>query len=507
MDPTVRFLLLEALARWPDHHALCIGDKEYTYQEFLQPVVQLKETLSEVFEGQVAVGVLADKTFRGYQAIATAFIAGKTYVPLSVHYPPARNAEIIQQSGVTLVLVDAASRAVADQLRSSLSGITWVVVGSDGDNISADVEAGATDRPSLELSSQLADTAYVLFTSGSTGKPKGVPVSNHNLHAYLTNICQVLEFRSDDRFSQFFDFTFDLSLHDMLVCWKNGACLCVPDKMAQLMPLQFALKRGITVWFSVPSLALTAKDLLRHRFSEFRLESLRLSLFCGEALPQTLAAEWSTIAPNAPVVNLYGPTEATIAFTAHQYSNDDAEYAVVPIGRPFGTNLANILDDNGVPAERAELCLGGEQVFSGYWQADHLTATAFHKSNRWYRTGDVVSQLACGTLLYHGRTDRQVQVNGFRVELQEVEHALRELLGAGTLAVIAYPLNSVGEPVGLTGFVGPGSDVDDLLESCKQRLPAYMLPRHLLTLNEFPYNSSGKLDYPKLTQIAIEQIA
>lgn len=520
MSRVIKKLLLEALSTYPDNSALSISGEEYSYQQFLSPVIALIKSIQNSLESQQVIGVLANKSLLGFQCIATAFIAEKTYVPLNPQYPVERNAEIIKQSGITTLLVDASCKttalAINDYLQKSIELI--ILDSSKSEGIKYDHNPVEQKNKVQVISQPIEpDTAYLLFTSGSTGKPKGVPISDNNIASYIDHILQEYQFVEKDRFSQFFDFTFDLSLHDMLICWKVGACLCPVNKSGLLMPLQFARQQSISIWFSVPSLALIAKDLMRHRFKKFKLDKIRYSFFCGEALPVQLAQDWLQITQNAPVINLYGPTEATIAFTAYEFqSNIEAQNSVVEIGLPFGENKCQIMQADGkqcTTGEQGELCLNGPQVFVGYLNREDLTSAAFHiekQSNGqlidWYRTGDTASQLEDGNIIYHGRKDRQVQVKGFRVELQEVEHILRKITSVGTLAVIAYPLNSIGEAVGLTALTSK-SDIDEekLLTECKKYLPNYMIPGQFISIKKFPYNVSGKLDYKQLQKIAEDQ--
>ncbi|MBL4772565.1 MAG: AMP-binding protein [Alcanivoracaceae bacterium] len=518
MAQVIKKLLLDTLKTYPKHPALSIGENEYNYQQFLSPIIAYNKVLCQELKNEKAVAVLANKSLSGYQCIASTFIAGKTYVPLNLRYPSKRNAEIIIQAGIKTILIDSSCETIAEELYQYMDKSIRLIYLDTQENGTIKHRYVAAQNKQTTQNDISSDTAYLLFTSGSTGKPKGVPILDANIQSYLTHISQSYDFLPEDRFSQFFDFTFDLSLHDILVCWQHGACLCPANKMGLLMPLQFAKRQSISIWFSVPSLALTAKDLMRHRFESFRLETIRYSFFCGEALPAQLAKEWLKITNHATVINLYGPTEATIALTAFNYQNkSDDNMSVVQIGKPFGKNECQIMSTNGSfcpVGKKGELCLSGPQVFSGYLGRENSSLSAFHlqKTNTrenvyWYRTGDIASQLENGNYIYHGRNDRQVQVKGFRVELQEVEHQLRTLCSCGTLAVIAYPLNDIGEAVGLTAFIATqASENTQLFEQCKQLLPHYMLPDHFIPLDKFPYNASGKLDYKQLKSIAAQQI-
>ncbi len=512
MAEIIKHHLLSSLEKHKHNDALSIGKNTWSYEQLFSPVIQLRTEFSLLFDGQQAIGVLADKSLLGYQCIIAAFIAGKTYVPLNVDYPVQRNAHIIDQAQIATIIVSPNCEQQAKQIFDELDGKVNVVLLRDNQQQTT-IEHIACSEETEHNSMITAQTAYVLFTSGSTGKPKAVPISDQNIDSYLSAITKQYHFKTTDRFTQFFAFTFDLSIHDMLVCWLSGACLCPADKMGLLMPLQFAKKQRITVWFSVPSLAQTAKDLLKKRFSRFRLADIRYSFFCGEALPTNIADDWLIITHDKPVINLYGPTEATIAFTAFEHSKEKTNNnSVVSIGKTFGENSCAIFDTNGCQLtdhQSGELCLSGPQVFDGYLNSDKQFNEVFYSTNnqgktiKWYRTGDIVSKLNDGNIKYHGRNDRQVQLKGFRVELQEVEHHLGKILPNTNIAVVAYSTLGNEEHNVLTAFVQNQKHTEaEILSLCNDVLPYYMIPENIVFLPNFPHNDSGKLDYKELRIIA-----
>ena len=348
--------------------------------------------------------------------------------------------------------------------------------------------------------------AYLLFTSGTTGVPKGVPILHSNVRAFIDWAVDRYRIRPEDRFSQTFDQTFDLSVFDLFVAWEAGACVYSMSPIDLLAPSRFINENKLTVWFSVPSIP--ARMRKRNLLGRNTLPTLRWSLFCGEPLPGASAEAWQAAAPNSVVENLYGPTELTIACTVHRWDPETSPRLCVnemtPIGRTYPGLTAVIVDDNLRPvAEGApgELCICGAQTSPGYWKDPLKTAERFVKIQAaglpdevFYRTGDVARQLPNGECVCLGRTDHQIKVLGFRVELGEIEGVLQE--GAGVVQAVAmgWPF-SEGTAKGIVAFVvGAGIDRSALLKACKASLADYMVPNRIIPMDEMPLNANGKVD-------------
>jgi acyl-coenzyme A synthetase/AMP-(fatty) acid ligase len=270
----------------------------------------------------------------------------------------------------------------------------------------------------------------------------------------------------------------------------------------------------VTVWFSVPS----AGSLIRRRGSLLpdSLPGLRLSLFCGEALPSGLARAWQEAAPRSVLENLYGPTELTVACTAYRWDPEESPgrcvNGVVPIGRAFDGLTALVVDGAlrpVSPGDSGELCVAGPQQFEGYWRAPEADAGRFFEAvdgagvaRRFYRTGDRVRELPEGDLAYIGRLDQQVKVLGHRVELGDVEAALRAQEGVWEAVVMLAPPGDLGVADALEAFV-TGEDVDGrrLRDRLRERIPAHMVPRSVTVVESMPLNANGKVDRRALSQL------
>jgi amino acid adenylation domain-containing protein len=353
----------------------------------------------------------------------------------------------------------------------------------------------------------------LLFTSGSTGKPKGVMVAQRNVHAFLDFMLDRYEIRAEDRLSQLFDMTFDLSAFDMFMSWERGACLCCPSKKETIQPGNFIRNEELSVWFSVPSTAMFMKQWNALKPGQY--PSLRLSLFCGEPLPVASARAWQEAAPNSIVENLYGPTELTIACTLYRWNSTDspaeAELGIVPIGYPYEGMNVLVADENlrEVPdGEAGELLMNGPQMSLGYWKNPEKTAAAFvippGKTETYYRTGDRVRRRSPdGPLVHLGRVDFQVKILGHRVELGEIEAIIREHTGLEGVVAVGWPACPTGF-AGVEVFVeGPQADLARLKQAVVDKLPDYMVPKRFHFFPELPKNVNGKFDR-KAIQVLME---
>jgi len=515
---------LESAQRFPARPALVVNDQSFTYEELRGRAARIAAAILLQEEQPFPLAaVLAQRSIAAYSGILGILSAGKGYVPLNPKFPVERTRRMLQLSGCKVLIVG--SEAL-DHLPALLSDVdqTLTVILPDGDDsgalaadfprhrfvVSHQMQARGDSSPLPEV--RPGATAYLLFTSGSTGIPKGVPISQANVRSYVQYTCDRYQVHERDRFSQMFDLTFDLSVHDMFVCWERGACLYSVPERSVMAPAKFIRDHQLTMWFSVPSVpaALTKMRLLQPG----SFPSLRYSLFCGEPLTALHAGLWQEAAANSVLENLYGPTETTIAISQYRWdrqrSPEECLNGIVPIGSVFEGQQARVVDADGravACGEAGELCLSGTQVSSGYLNNPEKTREQFVQlpgtgTTTWYRTGDLVKQDASGCLLYLGRIDHQVKIHGNRVELQEIEAALRQVSSAQQAIAIAWPVNN-GSADGIVAFLSGLQRVDEqsVLEGCRTLLPSYMVPKRICLIDDWPLNANGKIDRKKLQEM------
>ena len=465
-------------------------------------------------DGRRLGAVLAHRSATAFAAILATLMRGCGYVPLHPDFPIERTRLMLERSGCASLIVDADSEALLPDLLSGISRRLAVLLADRAESREltdrfpqhtilsvADARKEPNERTA---SAEPSSIAYLLFTSGSTGVPKAVMVAHRNVIAFVEEAANRYGIDENDRFSQTFDLTFDLSVFDMFVAWRRGACVCCPSSRTLLNPAKFIRESELTVWFSVPSVAALMKRL--GSLKEGAFPTLRRSLFCGEALPVSVAEAWAKAAPGSFVENLYGPTELTIACTAHRFdparTSEESEGGLVAIGMPLGDMEAIIVDESLLPVspgQAGELLMTGPQLTPGYLDDPPKTAAAFTvppgKKEIYYRTGDLVREIDDqGTMVFLGRVDHQIKVNGYRVELGEIEAAVREASSVDEVVALGWPSTSTGAGAIVVALAGLKVDVEQLKARLQERLPKYAAPRSYYCFDRLPMTPNGKVD-------------
>lgn len=485
-------LFIRSVARYPNHPALVVEDKTYTYYDLHQRASALAACIAQ--EKEVYCGLLCLRGLDAYVGLLAILMAGKIYVPLSTKNPLRRNQEMIKFLRLGLIVADSSCYELARSLFPKESLYQKVIS-------TANKESVTGIHPSSE-------NAYLLFTSGTTGQPKAVMTTHKSIVQYIQLMTERYQPTPMDRFTQLTDFTFDVAIHEIFLCWSNGACL-YPIQDHQFTHIhRYVSENKITVWTSVPSMI----SLIRgwNKVPPAAFSSIRLSVFLGEPLYYQLVDYWCGLAPHSIIDNLYGPTEATIIFTAYRY---DKEYrhpsGYLPIGLPLPNQPILILNDDKFPVQKGEvgmLYLGGEQVANGYWCNDVMTKEKFvsfphiKPQLQWYKTGDYVYFDESVGLIFKGRESDFLKVRGGRLERLEVEIVLRDVAETNLSAIVPTEITD-GIARAITAYIGHSSVLDvDIIKRCRERLPDYMVPTTIVRISELPINKNGKVDYKALCE-------
>ena len=491
--------LIEAqAASTPDAAAVEAGGERFTYRELNARANQLAHYLIKRGVGpESMVGVSVDRSFEMVVAILGVLKTGAAYVPLDPTYPRDRIGFMIKDTAARVVITQShLARNIDGDAELICLDQDWPAIANEND----------ANRMVAAFPSQVA---LVLYTSGSTGNPKGVMLEHRSLVNFATVARATYGIQATDRVLQFGSLSFDLSVEEMLIALTSGACLVLrtaemissaEDFLAQCEEWKLSVLDLPTVYWHELTDALSKQQLTLP-------PSVRLVIIGGEKASSDRVVAWNRIVGDkVRLLNTYGPTETTIAVTLCdlcKFAPTELEN-ISPIGRPYPNANVFVLDAKlrpvpiGIPGE---LHIGGPGVARGYLNRPDLTAQKFiadpfsnDPSARLYKTGDVVRYHKDGNIEFLGRSDSQIKIRGFRVELEEIERVIRSHEAIENCVVIA----TEGDNKRLVAYVittdNSREPIADLRNSLKAKLPAYMVPAAFEVIEEFPLLSSGKIN-------------
>ena len=466
-------------ARTPNAVAVVAGADRLTYAELVGRANQLAHLLAARGIGpESRVGVCLHRGTGMVTALLGILTAGAAYVPLDPEYPAQRIAFMLSDAQLDTVVTDPDLPVWAGLERPAHT----VAVGRD-----------SHDRPTRTppVSVDPDNPAYVIYTSGSTGRPKGVVMPHRGIVNRIRWGLDAHPLDATDRVLQKTPYSFDVSVPEFFGTLAAGARLVMARPGGHRDPaylVETINRYGITNVHFVPSML--RAFLAEVRDTGARLPSLRRIVCSGEALAPDLVTEADRLI-GCELLNLYGPTEAAVEVTGLRCRPGQQ----VSIGYAVANCRTHILDEHSRPVDVGELCLAGVQLARGYLGRPALTAQRFvpdpfgPPGSRLYRTGDLARRLPDGAVDYLGRIDHQVKIRGHRVELGEIELALRTVTGVRAAAATVHADQLVGYVV---ATVAP--TVRELRSHLAQRLPEYMIPSVFLAVSALPISPSGKLD-------------
>lgn len=472
-----------------DTIAFCIADKKYSYRQLFDYVEQIYCKIENADDN--LIGLYATDDVRTYASILALWLQGKAYVPLNPNQPNDRHAEVIDSVHThTILSADA----------------KYVSLVKDVDIITTNgfSHKGYVRKNVMKISDVSDDTlAYIIFTSGSTGKPKGVQLTRSNVAHFINSMSHIgLDITSADRCLQPFDLTFDFSVSSYVIPLVKGASIyTVPNKAVKFTYIASLLEKyKLTLLQMVPSMI---RNLLPY-LEEVELGSVRYNILCGEALTGKVIELWHQTNPNMVSYNMYGPTEDTVFCTYYLIEKENmaslkSANDIVSIGKTFVNNSLLLLDENdeviSEPNKEGELCLCGKQLTPGYWENDKENAEKFLLIDgvRYYRSGDICYYAEDDNLMYLSRKDFQVKINGFRVELGEIENRYAAISG-GKYAVVMPFVNGQGNTELAIVIEGKEYDYKEHRTALAKELPSYEVPNKWLFIRSIPLNQNGKVD-------------
>jgi amino acid adenylation domain-containing protein len=483
----------------PENIAIVVGPVQITYDELNKRANQLANYLQQLGVGpETLVGICVQRSVEMVIGILGVLKAGGAYVPLDPSYPIEHLASLMQDAQLPVLLTQG---ELEDRLPADLSQV--ICLDTDWDVIAQHSDA----NPSSGVDGD--NLAYVIYTSGSTGKSKGAMIAHRSLVNYLNWCVRAYDVAEGKGSPVHSSIAFDLTITSLFPALMIGKSVVLVNEDDGIEGLgQSLLDHG---GYSLVKITPAHLEILKHSLPAQHLEGRTNALVVGgEALTWQGLDHWREHAPLTRIINEYGPTETVVGCCVYEVPTGVSGSGGVPIGRPIANTQLYILDEQKrlVPiGVRGELHIGGAGVARGYLNNPKHTAAKFipdpfsqDPGARLYVTGDLARYLSDGQIDFLGRTDEQVKLRGYRIELAEVQAALaghphvRE-------SVLVLREDAPGDKR-LVGYVVQDSEgvatVLDLLRYLKGKLPEYEVPSALVLLDELPLTINGKVDYAAL---------
>ena len=502
MYSTVLQYLEDTAKKHPDKLAFADMEDTFTFKEIVQLSKRIGSIISEIVKPGNPVVIYMEK--RAYNIIGFfgAVYAGCFYVPIDSQMPVDRIELILRTLECSMILYDDVTEKKLGQFSSNAKKLNY------RETVKAEINSDRLEE--IQLSVKGTDLLYVLFTSGSTGIPKGVTISHLAVIDLMEWMCTSYELNENSILCNQAPFYFDASVPDLYIPIRSGAACYIPPKSFYTFPkkiLGFIQSKEINTLIWVPSALCNVVNC--KAFEVCIPTTVKLVIFCGEVMPCKHLNVWRRYIPDALYVNMYGPTEATYACMYYNVGREFLDGDKLPLGKACENSSILLLDDNNQvvkPGEPGEICILGQCLSQGYYNASDKTDAVFVQNpmnNKYielmYRTGDLAMVSESGEIVFVGRKDFQVKRLGHRLELGEIENAI---LSVESIENVCCVFNKKTSDIAAfyTGTVKEG----DLLHRIAEKLPHYMLPNKITRLENMPMNLNGKVDRLKLEKEFME---
>lgn len=471
---------------YPDAPAVWCRDGDLTYGELREQVLAVAAALHVAGVRRAdTVAVMGPKNFEQIVALLAISAIGAVYVPVGVDHPAERAARMLANGAVRMALV------CGDRPPTTLPALT----------VAEALRVGRRETEFTLPAVDPADLAYILFTSGSTGEPKGVEMSHDAAMNTVEFINAHFDIGPADRCLALSTLECDLSVLDVFGMLGAGGSIVVVDEEHRRDPDVWARlveRHGVTVLHFMPGWLEMLAEV------DGDLSSLRVVPTGGDWVRPEMVRALRKRAPHMRFAGLGGATETATHNTICEVEDIPAEWTSVPLGVPLPNNTCRVVGPDGrdcpdwVPGE---LWVGGRGVARGYCARPDLTAERFveYDGRTWYRTGDLVRYRPGGVIEFVGRADHRIKISGYRVELGEVESALRRIPGVDS-AVAAVVAADGGRDM-LAALISGVADPQKVTTAMAEVVPPHMIPQIIVAADHIPYTLGGKIDRAAVTRM------
>lgn len=505
-DKTLAQLFEQQAAKTPDQVAVVFDDYSLNYQQLNQKANQLAHYLRQNYQIQpdTLIGICVERSTEMVIGLLAILKAGGAYVPIDPNYPLERIGLMLADCGTLVLLTQS---FLLDRLPLSQLQNPPQVICLDQETFTQE----STANPSPQSTAD--NLAYVIYTSGSTGTPKGVTVPQKAVNRLVLNTDYV-QIQPTDRVAQAANIAFDAATFEIWGAILNGATLVGVNQDVLLSPQKFATyirDTEISILFLTTALFNQLVSAVPQIFN-----SLRCLLFGGESVDSKTVELLLNQGSPQRFLHVYGPTENTTFSSWYLIEDVPAKAITIPIGRAITNTQLYILDKYLQPVPiglPGELHISGAGLARGYLNRPDLTAEKFMeiklfgKTERIYKTGDLVRWKPDGNIEFIGRIDNQIKLRGFRIELGEIESVLLQYRAVKEAIVTVHKTENnqslIAYLTGITPDLSP-----QLKNYLKTRLPDYMIPAQIMVLDELPLTPNGKIDRKALPvpNISVEAV-
>lgn len=488
-DKNVVEIFYENVIKYPRQTALVYKDEKINYEELYKKVCAIeKELIKNNVQFQEIVAIYMPKSIEYVASILAVLKLGAIYLPVSYDYPKERIRYMFKNSKTKLVICN-------NQIENSF-------------NINMIYAKDIDYNKELLLppkSLDITNSAYIIYTSGSTGKPKGVEISQKSLINHFYGIFSRFNdsFSTNDVTLSIANTSFDANVQEIFIPLFIGATLHLAPEESIYDPKKIAdyiYDNGITFTFIPPTILHSVYHNLK-MYNDLKLNKLLVGV---QSIKNTTLNKYLELIPNLKIHNGYGPTEATICSISKMYNSIlDNKIFNVPIGKPMD-NCEIYLLNNTLTLQPAgyigEICIAGDCLAKGYLYNPEKTNESFIHcdsiNKKIYRTGDYAYYLPSGDIMYVGRIDMQVKLNGYRIELAEIDEVISKYSDS-----VEYSHSLIHNQKIYTFIVGNNIEQIKLKHYLKNKLPYYMIPVNFINIDKIPSTKNGKIDKQFLISI------